>query len=390
MPSFFQKVASALVAHSTLYEHPMVFGSFRSWLRLLRQSKRIEPRFYERVILVCLSTLASSPLRWIENLRYGKAVAATPIHPAPIFIVGHWRTGTTHLHNLLVQDSNLGYVSTFQSMAPGFCLIGNQRIRPLLNFLAHRIHPTRLIDNIPLSFDAPQEKDFAIASLSPYSFLHLFTFPQQANYFFERYALFKDLPVDILSEWKEIYLGILRKATFNAQGKRLVLKNPVNSGRIPAILELFPDARFIHITRSPYNIFPSMRVVYQNVLPRSQVQSIDSQQVDRCILRFYSLLMGKFLQDKALIPSSNLVEIKFEDLETQPLEQLGRIYQALQLPGYEQVEPAFQTYLASVAGYQKNRYQIDDEVINQVNDHWRFALDAWDYSILQPANGRVR
>jgi hypothetical protein len=390
MPRLSKTVGSSLVSHSTLYEHPLVFGSFCSWLRLLRQSNHIEPRFYERVLLVCLSTLASSPLRWIESLRYGKAVAITPIHPAPVFIVGHWRTGTTHLHNLLVQDPDLAFVSTFQTMAPGFFLTGNQHIRPLLNAIARRIHPTRLIDNIPLSFDAPQEEDFAVANLSPYSFLHLFTFPQQADYFFERYALFQDLPAQTLAEWKEIYLGILRKATFKAQGRRLVLKNPVNSGRIPAILELFPDARFIHITRSPYNIFPSMRVVYQNVLPRSQVQSIDPQQIDRCILDFYSLLMQKFLHDKALIPPANLVEIRFEDLDTEPLAQLRHIYQTLQLPGYEQVEPAFKNYLASVADYQKNRYLIDDEVINQVNDHWRFALDTWNYSILEPANGRLK
>lgn len=379
----------SLVEHSTLYEHPLVFGSFRSWLRLLRQSQNIDPHFYGRVLLVCLSSLAFSPLRWIERKRFGPAVAATSIHPEPVFIIGHWRTGTTHLHNLLVQDPKFGYVSTFQAMAPDFCLLGDQRIRPILNAIAHRIHPTRLIDNIPLSFDAPQEEDFAIANLSPYSFVHLFTFPRQAVHFFERYALLDHLPDQTLYEWKEIYLGIMQKATFKAQGRRLVLKSPANSGRIRVLLDLFPEARFIHITRNPYNVFQSMRVVYQTVLPRSQVQSLSSKQIDEYILRFYCQLMQKFLHDKALIPSQNLVEIRYEDLETSPLGQLQHIYQVLGLPNYVQSEPAFKAYLKSITGYQKNIYTIDDDVIHQVNDHWSFAFHAWNYTLRQPVDGRI-
>lgn len=357
----------------------MVFGSFRSWLRLLRQSDGIDLRYLPRILLVCLSTLATSPLRWLERQRYAPVLDAVQIDPAPIFIIGHWRTGTTHLHNLLIQDSALGYVSTFQAMAPGFCLVGDRCLRPLLSAVARHIHPTRLIDNIPLSFDAPQEDDFAIASLSPYSFLHLFTFPQQAASFFERYALFEGLPEHILAEWRQLYLGVLRKATFKAGGRRLVLKNPVNSGRIRTLLDMFPDARFIHICRDPYHVFQSMRFVYRAVLPRSQVQQVSPQRVDDYILEFYTRLMGKFLADKSYIPSGRLVEVRYEDLEVDPIGQLRHIYQELSLPGFSQAETAFRSYLDSVSGYQKNRYTIDAEMITLVNQHWTFALETWGY-----------
>jgi hypothetical protein len=165
-------------------EHPLALGSFRSWLRLLRDSNGIDREFWLRALSISLSTFLTSSLRLYERIRYDRAVKSTAIHPSPIFIVGHWRTGTTHLHNLMCQDSNLGYVSTFQTIAPGFCLVGGTAIKSLLAKMAKKAHPTRLIDNIPLSFDAPQEEDFAIANMSPYSFLHLFTFPRQAPYFF--------------------------------------------------------------------------------------------------------------------------------------------------------------------------------------------------------------
>ena len=360
-------------------EHPMVFGSFRAWMSLLSHSRGIQPRYLPRILLVCLSTLATSPLRWVERLLYDRAVAATPIHPEPVFIIGHWRSGTTHLHNLLAQDANLGYLTTFQAMAPGLCLVGDSWLRPLLGAIAHRIHPTRLIDNIPLLFDSPQEDEYAIANQSPFSHVHLFTFPQRAIELVERYAMFQGLPEGALLDWRQLYLGSLRKASFKAGGRRLVLKNPAHCGRLKEVLALFPEARFIHIYRNPYQVFQSMRFTYRAVLPYAQVQEIDAEQVDACILHTYTRLMRQFLADKSLIPPGNLIEVRFEDLETDPLGILKGIYQALRLPGFEQALPAFRAYLASVADYQKNRYEIDGKTVAVVNQHWDFALQAWGY-----------
>jgi len=362
-------------------EHPLALGSFRSWLKLLCDSDGIETRFLLRALFVSLSTFLTSPLRLYERVRYDRVVKNTTIHPSPIFIVGHWRTGTTYLHHLICQDNNLGYVSTFQALAPGFCLVGEKTLKPLLVRILQGAHPTRIIDNIPLSFDAPQEEDFAIANMSPYAFLHVFTFPRQAADFFERYVLFSNLSEQTLAEWTEIYLTVLRKATLSMGGKRLVLKSPVNSGRISTLLELFPDAKFIHIYRNPYDTFLSTMWVYKTVLPRSQLQTIGLDQIEAYVLRFYTQLVQKFLADRALIPAGNLVEVRFEDLEAAPLDQLRKVYERLSLPGFGEAQPAFHAYLASIADYQKNRYELNDEVIAKVNRHWRFAFDEWGYTL---------
>jgi hypothetical protein len=372
-------------ARGPVTEHPLALGSFRSWLELLRGSGGIDRRFVPRTAFVTLSTFLTSPLRHYERLRYGKAIETAAIHPSPIFIVGHWRTGTTYLHNLICQDGNLGFVSTFQGIAPGFCLVGEKRIKPLLAKWAEKTHHTRLIDNIPLCFDAPQEEEFALANLSPHSSLHLFTLPAQAQRFFARYALFDGLSEEALQTWAEMYLGVLRKASLRADGKRLVLKNPANSGRIQMLLALFPDARFIHIYRNPYDVFLSTRWVYQTVLPRSQVQEISAEQVDALVLGFYAQLMQIFLADSALIPEGNLVEVRFEDLEVAPLAQLRQVYEGLRLPGYAEAEPGFRAHIASTANYEKNEYELTDEVIAQVNEHWQFAFDEWGYDRLEPS-----
>ena len=369
-------------------EHPVALGSFRSWMRLLWGRGGIDKAYIPRLLFVSLTTLLTSPLRLWEWIRYGRAIKRTVIHPSPIFIIGHWRSGTTHLHNLMCQDKNLGYVSTFQAMAPGFCMVGDKRIKPALAALAHRRYPTRLIDNIPLTFDAPQEDEFALATISPYSFVHSFTFPKHSASFFERYVLFEGISEVVRAKWIRTYLAILRKATLRHGGRRLVTKNCGHSARIRTLLDLFPDAKFVHIHRNPYEVFLSTVHMHKTVFPRSQLQDTDSNRIEAHVLQFYTQLMQRYFADRSLIPKGNLVEIRFEDLEASPLDQLCFVYDALELPGYDAAKPDFRLYIDSVSDYKKNAYEMNDDIVANVNAHWKTAFSEWGYERLE-ASPRV-
>ena len=365
-------------------EHPVALGSFRSWLGVLRRGGRIDPEFLPRCLFVCASTSLTGPLRLAERLRYGRAIRRTEIHPSPIFIIGHWRSGTTFLHHLLCQDRRFGYLTTFQAMAPGFFLIGRGRIKGFLERETRKRYPTRLIDNVPLFLDAPEEDEFALANMSPFSFLHGFSFPRRARYFFERYVLFEGIPQPELERWSATYLALLRKATLASGGRRLVLKNCANTARIRVLLRLFPEAKFIHIYRNPYRVFLSTLHLHRTVLPRSQLQRIGPEEVRENVLSFYERLMKRYLADRHLIPAGNLVEVRFEDMERAPLEELRRIYGELGLPGFAVAEPAFRAYLRAVSGYRKNTYRLDPAAIAAVNRRWGFALERWGYERLEP------
>ena len=290
------------------------------------------------------------------------------------------------MHNLLCRDRSLGYLTTFQAAAPGFCLSGERLLKPLLAALTRRTHPTRVIDNMPLSMDAPQEEEVAVANLSPYSWLHAYTFPRRASYFFERYTLFCGLSEPGLADWTRLYMQILRMATLRSGGKRLVLKNPAHGGRISQVLDLFPDAKFIYTVRNPYDLFVSKLGTYLKVLPRSQVQCTTPDHLEEHVLRSGARIMRKYLADKALIPPENLVQVSFEELERAPLEQLRRIYDHLTLPGYDQSEPDFRAYLESIRGYRKNRYEIGRPEIAKVNRHWGFVFEPWHYPRLESSS----
>jgi omega-hydroxy-beta-dihydromenaquinone-9 sulfotransferase len=368
-------------------EHPVALGSFSSWVRLLRENPWVERPFFPRAVFVTLTTLLTVPLRVWERLRYGRRIRRTPVDPQPIFILGHWRSGTTHLHNLLSRDPAVGFLSTFQAMAPGFCLSGDRRIKPLLARQAAKRYPTRLIDNVPLAFDAPQEDEFALASMSPYSFLHGFTFPRRAQWFFNRYVLFRELSNETLAHWCSIYQEILRKAAAKSQRQRLVLKNCAHSGRIKTLLKLFPEAKFIHIHRDPYEVFVSTVHMHRTVLPKAQLQRIAPEEVPSNVLLFYRELMQRLLEDRASIPADQYVEIRFEDLESAPLPQLERIYRKLHLPGFESARPHFEQYIDSVSAYRKNEYHLAGEMIETINRQWAFAFSAWGYTLRDPSCG---
>jgi hypothetical protein len=371
-----------------LFEHPFIFGSFRSWLKVLWANRGIDRKFIPRALFVTLVSLLTSPLRIYESLRFGRTIKKTVVHPSPIFIIGHWRSGTTHLHNILVRDKNLGCVSMWQAFAPGLCLIDERLLKNPFNKIAKKMHPTREIDNIPLSMDNPEEEDLAIANMSPYSYLHMYSYPRRATYFFETYiTYFGNLPKSTIDKWKKVYLLILRKATLKAGGKRLVIKNCADSARIKALLELFPDAKFIHIYRNPYNIFRSTQHLHKMVMERAQLQEVGQNEHANWVLLFYAQLMRKLLADKSLIPAGNLVEVKYEDLDKEPLAQLRKVYETLGLPGFAEAEPAFRAYLDSISGYQKLAHkQLDDSAITKINRNWQFAFDALGYKRIEPAS----
>ena len=367
-------------------EHWHAFGSFRNWVKIMWNNRDVDMKFMPRALFVLFVTFIASPLRFYESVRYGRTIRNTAIHPSPIFIVGHWRAGTTHLHNLMCKDKNLGYVSMFQTSAPGLCIVGEKTIKPPVAIFQKKRYPTRQIDNIPLSLDNPEEEDLAIANMSPYSYLHMYSFPRRAPSFFERYITnFDALPEKIRAEWTEIYLAIMRKATYICGGKRLVIKNCSDSARIKTLLDLFPDAKFIHTYRNPYDVFRSTRYLYKVVVNKSQLQKVSDDEMENWVLQFYTQLMSKFLPDRALIPAGNLVEIKYEDLDVAPIDQLRKIYETLNLPGFDEAEPTVRAYLDSIAGYKKNVYkEVDDDVITKVNTHWGFALDELGYERLEP------
>jgi len=352
------------------------FVTLPTVLRFARYLPGMSVRRVPRALLILGLSIVGIPLRLVERLRFGRALRRISIDHPPVFIIGHWRSGTTHLHNLMSQDPSFGSLSMYQAMVPGSTLVGGRWLKRLLSRVVPEKRP---MDNMTWPVDAPQEEEIPLGKTMPYSFYVQFLFPRRARRLFRRYVLLEGAPSRAAAEWKRKYLRLLQVATVHAAGRPLLLKNPVNTARIRLLLDLFPDAKFVHISRSPYDVFPSTKKLHRSILDFTSLEEVHEADIEATVLDLYEAMMHRYLEDRERIPAGNLVEVRFEDLERDPMDVLLTIYRGLGLPGFDVAVPRVAAYLRSQAGYRKNCFQLPIRDALTIEHRWRFAFDALGY-----------
>lgn len=359
-------------------DHPNTVAPLRVLVRLLwgQDGVKIAPQHQERVRRMLIGSAMMAPLRLLEKIAYGRAVARTKITHPPVFIIGHARTGTTHLHYLMTRDPQFAYVSTFQSFAPTFFLVGRGRIE---RFMAKHLASKRPMDDVKMSMDLPNEEEFAIANSSELSIVHAFTFPSKAMEYMQKYNFLKGLTGAQLDRWDAALTEIMKKATLAGDGKQLILKSPSNTGRIPHLLRLFPDARFVHIVRNPCEVYYSTVHLLGKMFEMFLLEEQPDDFSDFIILQFKAI-MTQYLKDRATIPEGNLVELTYEDLISDPLGEMERIYSVLGLPGWENGgRQAVVEYLGTLSDFRRNVFEPDPAAMERIAREWQFAFEEWNY-----------
>ncbi|MGI9558043.1 MAG: sulfotransferase family protein [Thermodesulfobacteriota bacterium] len=356
--------------------HMLTMAPLETWARLLWENGGVSRPYMRKVARILVVSLMTLPLRLAEKVKYGKALERTRIEKPPVFIVGFARSGTTHLHNLMTTNPEFGAVSNFQAYMPTVFLSGGGFLK---KELSKKMEPTRPMDNVRLSADTPQEEEVAIANSCHVSFMHHFSFPQKLREYFEKYAMMDGISDEDLKTWDGVFTEIAKKATFDNGGLRLVMKSPTNTGRISHLLRLFPDAKFIHIVRNPYEVFQSMMHLYRKMIPLYQLQSVDIEAMADDVFHIYKAAMGRYMEERSLIPEGNFTEVRFENLEKEPLAELERVYSDLSLPGWETAMPHAREYLGSISGYKKNELSMKRSDTERVDREFRFTLDEWGY-----------
>jgi len=351
-------------------------GSVLNIIKIFRGNK-IDRSYIPRAINSVAFSGIAEPFRMLEHVLFDAAIHKMKIAAPPVFILGHWRSGTTHLHNLMCEDPSFGYVTTYQGVFPE--LLGSGWL--FKTFMRLTMPEKRASDNVALSPDFPQEEEFALGNMHPYGFYNFWFFPKRTREYYERYVEFRGMTDDEILYWKAGYLRLVKKALIYSKKKRFISKNPPHTGRIRLLLEMFPDARFIHIYRNPVTVFISTKKLVEATMPAIQFQDFTAEEAEENIFWIYERMMKTYLRDRALIPPGNLIEIKFEDFERNTLPELERIYNALRLPGFDAAKSRFASYLHSQRSYEKNKYRISPQVVEKIYSRWRFALDEWNYDL---------
>ena len=296
---------------------------------------------------------------------------------APIFVIGHWRSGTTHLHYLLSQDDRYTHLSSFQAFFFNMSFTTKWFFKPILKIVMPKTRPQ---DNVKVDADAPAEEEHALVNITKMSGMHLFFFPKN-KLNFDKYNCFEEISSNELQEWKAIYSNMLKQIeVFNKADKKLVLKNPHNTGRIKVLQEMYPNAKFIFIHRNPYDVFRSTITLYERAVKTQFLQEFSEEELNELVLYCYEKMMSKYIENRNLIPANNLIEVGYDELIDHPIDELERIYNQLSLGEFQRAKPKLSLYLKTLKAYKVNpKVELDEGIKEQIKKRWDFAFKEWGY-----------
>ena len=235
------------------------------------------------------------------------------------------------------------------------------------------------MDDTALGADLPQEEEYGLGALSPYSYYNGWCFPKNMKYY-NKFVCMNDVSQDVIEEWIDIHLYFLRKVTLYRNGMRLAMKNPADTARIKILLEMFPDAQFVNIYRNPYSVYFSMLKFMRIVIARYCVQKPPKMEdVERLMMDLYVDLHKKYFKDRRLIPDGNLAETKYEDFIQNPVQELKKIYATLNLDAFNKSEKFLKKYIESQKNFKVSCYKMDDAVKEKIYKRWKFTFEKFGY-----------
>ena len=348
-----------------------------TWIRLLKHGRfRFSPSRFPHAIGASIASPINTVLTGIQKLVFGRKLAAAELHGPPVFIIGHWRSGTTLLHELMVRDERYSSPSTFQCFAPHHFLVTEWIFRRFFSWLLPTKRP---MDNMSAGWERPQEDEFALMNLGLPSPYRRIAFPNEGfvdmNYLdFDRVS-----KVDI-NNW----LYALRKfmlGVSTATGRPLVIKSPTHTGRLAQLAKEFPEARFIHIVRDPRALFPSTCRLWRGLCDAQSMQNPKHDDevayVIECLRRMYA----SFEKARESLDDHRLVDVRYEDLTANPVQTMETIYGQLRLSDFETVRPAIEQWAQTEhKSYQPNQHSLDAEHEALIRDSWQHYFERYGYA----------
>jgi len=352
------------------------------WFRLLARNRfAVSPTRIPMALAVSVASIFNSCAAVIQRARFGRAVERTEIDQPPLFIIGHWRTGTTLLHELMVLDDQFVSPTTYQCMAPDHFLVTQGFVTRWLRFLLPENRP---MDGMRLRWDLPQEDEFALCGMGLPSLYAGWAFPGRSRDA-DRYTDVSEMSDEDAQRWKAAMLRFLRGVTLS-DGRRLVLKSPTHTARLAALQDMFAGASFIHMVRDPYAVFPSTVAAWRRMAEAFGLQTGCRADLEDHVLRVFERMYRRFEEDRAQMDPGRVLDVRYEDLVADPVAVMNRIYRRFGLLDFERVCPAINEYFEKAGGYRTNRYEPSPELRRRITERWAGYAQRYGYDLDPPAS----
>lgn len=365
------------------FSNLLAFTPIERWAVLLWQARlRVPPVYWPRLVVTLIASTLNSIAILPERLLMpviAKLFLPRRHAPAPVFIVGMHRSGTTHLHHLLSLDPQFRAPRNYEVFNPHGFLTGWLTTALLTPVLTWR----RPMDAVQMTVFSSQEEEFALAAMGSPSPYWTFCFPRQIARH-DRLFFSEEFTRAESKRWRRDYRWFLTKLTLWSRRTPL-LKNPANTGRTAELKQMFPAAKFVHIVRNPYTVYRSNQHFAEHGTVVFQLQNSDpvDNYAARC-LQNYRRMTDAYYDASQSLPSGDAVDVRFEDIERDPMTAIKQIYRQLELPLTFAVKQKMEAYLESKSGYRKNQFRPlpaeDQEAVRAAMGPY---LEAWGYE--QPA-----
>ena len=242
--------------------------------------------------------------------------------PKPVFITGLPRTGTTLLHALLAQDTEIfGAPLTWEVIYPSAAQ-GDDRRR-----IRRTEHQLRWFELLvpglkaihPVAAELPQE---CVAIMS-----HCFM-SEEFDTMFDLPGYESWLEEQDQSEVYSFHKRFLQHLRPDRDERRFVLKAPAHLRSVEAILDVYPDAHIIHTYRDPIEVLPSLSNLIVT-LKGAFSYNINPYEVGPSAVDYCARNLRKFFASTERLPSILWTDVAYLDLVRNPMDVVRRIYARL-------------------------------------------------------------
>jgi len=335
----------------------------RTWRHLFSKIDPTCSRLTRRThTLYWLNSATQSLLHEIQKKSFQEQLADV-VPPAPIFVLGFWRSGTTFLHELLCCDSRFGFPSTYACLNPAHFLLSR---RWVVSQSDRQVR--RPMDDLRYSWGSPQEDEFALFLLgapSAYEALVVPSLMQKPHWLLD----LEQRPPEDREVWWKTFDYFLKLLTLE-QNKAMVLKSPTHGYRMRTLQRKFGRARYVVIERNPYEVFASNLRLWRTLTDKYALEQCSDLQLEQFILSAYKVHQEKFCEGMERCEPDCIAELRYEDLVEDPLEQISRIYATLNLGDFAAVRPRLEQHLTRVSSHQRSRLRLSRSQKEKVDSVW--------------------
>ena len=295
----------------------------------------------------------------------------------PVVIVGPMRSGTTRLHRLLAADQRFAHLRSFETISPvprpefEQVLAGEaEDFRPKLAArilkVARLANPRTLSIHPTGAYEPEEELGLVAASMYGMKWEAQWNVPSYAEWCHEESAI---------PAYRHM-ANLLRLIGWSQQESSLrpwILKTPQHMLDLPALLEVFPDARLIFTHRDPKQVVGSAASLAWNQTIIYSDHN-DPAQTGRDWLGKTATMVARMRAARDAIPRERMIDVQYEDMETDWRGTMERLYRFLDL----EMEPAvagMEDYLDRSARLKRHphRYSLAEFGLREDEVNERFA-----------------